>query len=140
MNLRVQAGAALAMAISVLAYAQPSVQKTVVSFARGPATAVDGTVEGDQIVDYAVHATAGQTLSVALTATNRSIYFNVTAPGADTALFVGSTSGHRFRRRLVAGGEYIVRLYLMRNAARRGESGTYHLAFALTPSLPESRR
>jgi hypothetical protein len=55
------------------------------------------------------------------------MYFNVLVPGGDSALFVGSTSGETFEGTLPADGDYTVRTYLMRNAARRGESSDYTL-------------
>ena len=54
-------------------------------------------------------------------------YFNVTRQGSDTAMFVGSTSGDTFTGVLPANGDYVVRVYLMRSAARRGEHANYTL-------------
>jgi hypothetical protein len=42
-------------------------------------------------------------------------------------MFIGSTSGGRFEGTLPADGTYTIQVYLMRNAARRGESATYKL-------------
>ena len=76
-------------------------------------------------------AKARQTLVVILESGNRSCNSNVTAPGEDSAMFVGSTSGSRFVGEAPKDGEYIVRLYLMRNAARRGETAAYTIHFAV---------
>ena len=92
---------------------------------------VKGRIKGDQIVDYILRAKARQTLVVILESSNRSCYFNVTAPGEDAAMFVGSTSGSRFVGEAPKDGEYIVRLYLMRNAARRRETSDYTINFAV---------
>jgi len=62
-----------------------------------------------------------------------SAYFNVIAPGfEDEAVFVGSTSGNEFVAPLTAGRDYKVRVYLMRNAARRNESASYEITFTIT--------
>lgn len=70
---------------------------------------------------------AGQAMTVALQTQNRSAYFNITAPGARDALFNGSVSGNRYRDRAPSGGRYKIDVYLMRNAARRGEIARYAL-------------
>jgi len=62
---------------------------------------------------------------------NPSAYFNVTAPGADSAMFIGSTSGNRFDDELPADGVYTIRVYLMRNAARRNETAQYTLKVSI---------
>ena len=41
-------------------------------------------------------------------------------------MFVGSTSGNRFSGVLPTDGDYAIRVYLMRNAARRNESARLH--------------
>jgi hypothetical protein len=84
-------------------------------------------VSGYETVTYLVDLRAGQTLSVNLRSSNPSGYFNITAPGANQALFIGSTSGNRYQSRTSASGTYKVEVYLMRNAARRGERANYTL-------------
>ena len=69
---------------------------------------------------------------VTLDASNASAYFNVMPPGSDTAIFIGSTSGNRYEGTLPASGDYTVRLYLMRNAARRHETAAYTIDFAVS--------
>lgn len=93
-----------------------------------------GTIKGDEIVDYRLRATAGQILDVNLQANNRAAYFNVLPPDDETALFVGSVSGNSFIGALPKDGEYTVRVYLMRNAARRNESAHYTVNFTMASS------
>ncbi|MCP9834315.1 MULTISPECIES: hypothetical protein [unclassified Cyanobium] len=52
--------------------------------------------------------------------------------GTDTALFIGSSSGNRFRGPLPSDGDVRVRVYLMRPAARRKESSTYSLKVGIS--------
>ena len=47
-------------------------------------------------------------------------------------MFVGSTSGGSFTGVLPADGDYMVRVYLMRAAARRDESSDYTLTIGVT--------
>lgn len=97
-----------------------------VQFARGAASkAISGAIRGYAGVNYIVGARAGQVMHVTLQASNASAYFNIWAPGADEALFVGSSTGNRFSGALPADGDYRIQVYLMRNAARRNERANY---------------
>jgi hypothetical protein len=123
----------LAVAGGAAALAQVAIRKEPVHFKAGETAAtVKGRIKGDETVDYVLGAQKGQSMVVTLEAGNRSAYFNVTAPGADEALFIGSISGDRYEGTLPASGDYTVRLYLMRNAARRGEACDYTIRFGVT--------
>jgi hypothetical protein len=110
------------------AFADAGIRQEKVQFAKGAASAViKGQLKGDADVDYVVRAAAGQTLSVELQKTNAQNYFNVMSPGSTgSAMFVGD-SGENYSGVLPTDGDYIVRVYLMRPAARRGESSNYTL-------------
>ena len=105
-----------------------------VQFARGATSAtLSGRISGDQTIDYKLRAMAGQTMSVSMTASRNALYFNVLPPGSqDVAIHIGSTSGNQWSARLPADGEYTVRVYLMRNEARRGTSADYTLTMGIT--------
>ena len=67
-------------------------------------------------------------MNVSMATDNSANYFNILAPGKnDEAMFIGSTSGNRFQGILPANGDYKIRVYLMRSAARRGEAADYRL-------------
>jgi hypothetical protein len=110
------------------AVADAGIRQEKVQFAKGASSAViKGQLKGDAMVDYLVRAAAGQTLSVKLQKTNAQNYFNVMPPGSTgSAMFVGD-SGENYSGVLPTDGDYIVRVYLMRPAARRGESSNYTL-------------
>jgi hypothetical protein len=106
-----------------------------VQFAKGAtSTVIKGRLKGDPIVDYLVRAGAGQTLTVSLKKTNPQNYFNINPPETDVSMFVGSTAltGNSFAGMLPADGDYTVRVYLMRPAARRNESSDYTLTIGVT--------
>jgi hypothetical protein len=117
-----------AQSIAGAARADADIRQEKVQFAKGASSAViKGRLEGDAMVDYVVRAAAGQTLSVKLQRTNAQNYFNVMPPGSTgSAMFVGD-SGENYTGMLPADGDYIVRVYLMRPAARRGEISNYTL-------------
>lgn len=99
-----------------------------IRFDRGSSSATRrGVVRGYETMTYLLDVRAGQTISVSLQSSNRSGYFNVIAPRANQALFNGSTSGNRWRGRAATSGRYKIEVYLMRNAARRGEQLRYTL-------------
>jgi Periplasmic lysozyme inhibitor of I-type lysozyme len=90
-------------------------------------TTVKGKLKGSRTMDYQIHANAGQSMVVTLKSRNLSMYFNILPPASDSAIFVGSSSGDRFEGTLPADGLYTIRVYLMRNAARRNETAHYTL-------------
>lgn len=100
-----------------------------VHFHKGANSAtVEGRIKGYETVDYVLGARKGQSMNVSMATKNGANYFNIIAPGkGDEAMFVGSSSGNQFEGTLPASGDYKVRVYLMRSAARRGESAKYRL-------------
>jgi hypothetical protein len=109
------------------------IRKEDIRFANGASEAtIKGVLKGDQTVDYRVRAGAGQTLAVALKGSNAQNYFNVLPPGsADVAMYVGQDGGG-YKGVLPTDGDYTVRVYLMRPAARRNESSNYTLTVGVT--------
>jgi hypothetical protein len=71
--------------------------------------------------------------TVEVEASNPAAYLNVLPPGSkDVAMFIGSTSGNRFQGLAPIAGDYVVRVYLMRSAARRNETSTFTLTASVT--------
>ena len=125
--------ASLFVATTLLADPVLAKQRTNVEFARGASSAtLTGTIRGSADHSYIVNARAGQVLTVNLRPSNPSAYFNVTAPGADSAMFIGSSEGNRFSGPLTTDGPHVVNVYLMRNAARRGETANYSINIGVT--------
>lgn len=124
---------AAAVLMAGLATAQPAIPKVSVHFKPGASSAtVTRTIKGDETIDYILGAKAGQTMTVTLKSSNRSNYFNVLAPGSEEAIFIGSSEGNNFKGPLPKSGDYSVRVYLMRNAARRNETANLTLTFSIT--------
>ncbi len=130
--------ALLAVPLAPLQAADGRVER--IGFAGGAtSTTIKGKVQGYHYVDYVFRAGAGQTLSVDLKKSNSQNYFNLIPPGAEAAMFIGSI-GENFKGVLPADGDYTIRVYLMRAAARRHESSRYTLTVALAgqplPAVP----
>lgn len=104
-----------------------------VRFADGAtSTSVEGTITGYESVDYVLGAAAGQTMAVAMERDNTFLFFNVLWADTEEALFVGSAEAEpdSWSGALPNDGDYIVRVYLMRNEARRGKAGHYSMVFS----------
>jgi hypothetical protein len=110
-----------------------------VTFAKGASSMeIKGQLKGKEIVDYVLRASAGQTLAVTLNTSHGANYFNVLPPNStDVAMFVGHIGGD-FMGILPTDGDYTIRVYLMRSAARRNESSNYTLTVSVTgkPLMP----
>jgi len=125
---------ALVFAVSP-ALAADDIRKEPVHFAKGATSAtIKGRITGYETVDYVVGAKAGQTMAVTFKTSNHMAYFNVLPPGSETALFVGSmdATGEHYEGTLAADGDYAIRVYQMRAAARRKEGATYTLDVSVT--------
>lgn len=105
------------------------IRKERVQFEQGLNYAVrNGTIRGRETVDYVLAAQAGQRMVIrVLRKTNGAFFYNVLPPGSETALYVGSSSAKpdMWAGVLPATGDYTVRVYLIRAAARRGETASY---------------
>ena len=127
----------LAIAFGVLCLALPAAGQDIetkrVKFDRGAnGTTIKGSIKGYAGVDYVLGATAGQTMTVTMSTSNNANYFNVIAPGANQAMHVGSIKGNDFTATIPSSGDYTVRVYLMRSAARREETANFTLDFRIT--------
>ena len=110
------------------ASAKVDIRQEQIQFEKGTSRAtITDKIRGDQIVDYQLRASVGQSMVAILKPSNLSAYFNILPPGSDVAIFVGSTSGNRFEAELPADGVYTIRVYLRRNAARRNATAHYTL-------------
>jgi hypothetical protein len=131
-------GTMVALAVTTAtmpAIAQAPIRTERIQFARGATSAiVRGAIRGYETVDYVVGARAGQSMSVSLQTSSRSAYFNVLPPRSGEAIFNGSVTGAHFGGRLKDSGDYRVRVYLMRSAARRGERATFSLTVGVNAS------
>jgi hypothetical protein len=119
----------LLMALSPLAGAEGDIRTERIHFAKGAtSTVVEGTISGNQIVDYVLGASKGQSMNVSMATRNTATYFNILAPGeTEVAFFNGSVSENQYEGVLPATGDYRIRVYMMRSAARRNEKADYRL-------------
>lgn len=99
-------------------------------------TSIRGQIKGRDGAQYSFKARAGQQLMIRLGSANPSAYINVEKDGAAEAVCQGALTGNVCAVRSEAAADYVVDVYLMRNAARRGESAQYTLT--IEPSIGQS--
>lgn len=122
-------------AVQVPAMAQADVPSAAVNFKKGTSSAVlQGKLQGNKVEarDYVVRAGAGQMMTVQMETKSTSTYFNVLPPGSEEALYRGEMAdGPRWTGALPASGDFRVRVFLNRAAARQGKSSSYVLRISV---------
>lgn len=115
-------------------HATEGIRKVPVHFKKGASQAtIKGHLKGRETIDYVLRARAGQTMTVNLKTSHTGAYFNVLPPGSDNeAIFIGQIGGKHFEGKLPKDGDYKIRVYLVRAAARRSESAKYTLTVKIT--------
>ena len=116
--------------------AKDEIRKERVQFKKGATTAtIKGNIKGYETVDYLLGAKAGQHMNVSLATKHGATYFNILAPGEnEVAMFNASVSQNQYEGALPASGDYKIRVYMMRSAARRNEAASYTLTVGITGS------
>lgn len=107
-------------------------------------TTINGTVRGDEYIDYVVNARGGQTMvvSLAVTGTNGhgSAYFNILPAGQDYGgPYTGSSDDDRRAEITVPhDGDWAIRVYLMGNDRDTGKTVGYSIDVYIAPSSKSS--
>jgi len=124
---------ALAVFTTHAAIAADDIRSERIRFQRGASSAVvEGSIKGYAIVDYVLGARQGQYINVGMATDNNASYFNVMEPGeTEVAIFNGSTADNQYEGELARSGDYRVRVYMMRSAARRNEVANYRLEVSI---------
>ena len=112
-----------------LVFAAGDIRTERVHFKKGANSAVvEASIKGYETVDYVLGARAGQYMNVSLATKHGATYFNILAPGEnEVAMFNGSLNQNQYEGTLPASGDYKIRVYMMRSAARRSEVAHYRL-------------
>ena len=126
---------ATAIVLPTLVAAQADIRQERVNFNAGTTGAmIEGSIKGYDVVDYLVQAKEGQLMDVSMATDNTASYFNILAPGEDSAaFFIGSVSENQYEGALTATGDYKLRVYMMRSAARRDEVANFKLDVNIAP-------
>ena len=105
------------------------IKKVRVQFDSGATSkTVESSITGDETVDYLINVQKGQLMNISMATQHGATYFNIMEPGEQyEAIYNGSISGNQFEGTTAKSGDYTVRVYMMRSAARRGETADYRL-------------
>lgn len=103
------------------------------SFDPGTSSArIESSIKGDETIDYLLNVREGQSMNVSMASPNTAAYFNLLEPGeTDVAIFNGSMGDNMFEGVAQKSGDYRIRVYLVRSAARRGETAPFTLEAAV---------
>ncbi len=121
--------AVLVCSTATTAIARDDIRTERVRFSKGANSAVvESSIKGYQVVDYVLGAREGQYMNVSMATRHTSTYFNILAPGEnEVAMFNGSLGQNQYEGILPRDGDYKIRVYMMRSAARRNEVAKYRL-------------
>jgi hypothetical protein len=111
-------------------------QERVVFAAGSTSATIEGTIRGNESIDYLVERKSGQPLAVTMTASNASAYFNILPQGA-RAMHIGSIAGNEFAGMVPATGDYAIRVHLMRDTALQDEETSYVVTISTAEPPPD---
>lgn len=100
---------------------------TVALDRAGEATRFEGSIRDFEAVAYVVALRQGQSLRIELATNNAANCFDIHAPGVEKPVFVGANSGNAYTLVARQAGNYVVRVHLLRFAARDGQFAQYTL-------------
>ena len=115
--------------LSLYQLSAQDIQTKRIEFEKGQSgTTIEASITGDEIIDYLVNVQKGQGMNVSMATDNGANYFNIMEPSEKyEAIFNGSINENMFEGVLQKSGDYRIRVYLMRSAARRNETANYRL-------------
>jgi hypothetical protein len=108
---------------------EDGIEKVRVQFDSGATSkTVESSITGRETVDYILNVKEGQPLNISMATQHNATYFNVMEPGEEyEGIYNGSINGNQFEGTAEKSGDYTIRVYMMRSAARRGETADYRL-------------
>lgn len=109
--------------------AKDEVKIIPIKFASGSTSKImEGSITGRESIDYKLSVKEGQSLNISLAKESGMPYFNILEPGEEyEAIFNGSTYGNQFEDTAAKSGDYTIRVYMKRAAARRNETAKFRL-------------
>lgn len=130
----------LAVVAPAAADARDDIRVERVRFERGARSAVvEDSITSFETVDYVLGVRKEQTANISMATDNGANYCSILAPGEnEVALFNGSTGENQFEGVQPESGDYRVRVYLMRGAARRNEKANDCLEMIVTGAADQA--
>jgi len=91
------------------------------------------TIVEYEAVTYVLPLQEGQTLRAVLASSNAANHFDIYAPDAAKPFYVGAEAGNSHTLKVRSSGNYIIRVFLLRFAARDGQDARYELELTVSP-------
>jgi hypothetical protein len=122
---------ATAAAVATPVLAMDPERRVAVTFDASASRSFEDEIVEYEAVSYVVSLRKDQTLHVVLATNNASSCFDIYAPNVAKPVFVGAESGSTHDLVAQSAGEYVVKVFLLRLAARDGQSARYTLELKL---------
>jgi len=121
-------------------WGQDDIRTERVQFKPGTSsTIIEESITGYETVDYVLNARQGQYINISLTTDNGANYFNILKPREnEEAMYNSSMGENQFEGVLPESGDYKVRVYMMRSAARDNQVANYRLEMIITDQGKQS--
>jgi hypothetical protein len=124
--------ASVAGTVATASFPQSADRRISVVLERGKAAAsFEASISDFEADAYVIPLRRGQSLEVLLATNNASNCFDIHAPGETKPVYVGAESGNTHRLPVQTSGDHVVRVFLLRLAARDGQSARYTLELKL---------
>lgn len=120
------------MVLTSAAHAGDPERRVVVSMQGSAARNFEDSIIDFEVVAYVVPLRQGQSLRVMLATNNASNCFDIYAPGVAKPIYVGDDSGNNHQLVAQVSGDYVIKVYLLRLAARDGQTANYTLDLTVT--------
>lgn len=101
--------------------------------ADGKPQVFEDSISDFEVVSYVIPLQEGQTLQAVLASSNAANHFDIHAPGEAKPFYIGAESGNSHRLQVKASGNYTVRVFLLRFAAKDGQDARYALELTVSP-------
>lgn len=125
--------ASVAGTVATASFPQSADRRIPVILGHGNAAAsFEASISDFEADAYVVPLRQGQSLEVLLATNNASNCFDIHAPGNPKPVYVGADSGNTHRLPVQTSGDHVIRVFLLRLAARDGQSARYTLELKLT--------
>ncbi len=124
--------AAAAVALIPAAVSQDAERRVPVVLDEHDTHRLEDTISDFESVSYVVTLRQGQSLRVLLATNNASNCFDIYEPDAAKPIYIGGDSGNTHELHAQRPGNYRIRVFLLRLAARDGQSAQYTLELKVT--------
>jgi hypothetical protein len=124
----------IAATIAAPALPQDAEVRVPVTFTAGAMQrSFEGAISDFEVMTYVVALRQGESLRIQLASNNASNCFDIHGPESAKPIYLGAESGSTHVHKVQKSGEYLVKVFLLRLAARDGQTAQYALELERIP-------